>query len=59
LTCVFYFVGLAYDNVPEVTLLILLMGGLEAALHVAEPVVSRIRPSFRRTLAKEAGITTC
>jgi hypothetical protein len=58
LTCVFYFVGLAYDNVPEVTLLILFMGGLEAVLHGAEQVVSRSRPSLRRPLA-EAGITTC
>jgi hypothetical protein len=30
LTCVFYYVGLAYDNVPEVTLLILFLGGIEA-----------------------------
>ncbi len=35
LTCVFYFVGLAYDNVPEVALLVLFIGGLEAALHFA------------------------
>ncbi len=35
LTCVFYFVGLAYDNVSEVTLLVLFMGGLEAVLYVA------------------------
>ncbi len=33
LTCVFYFVGLAYDNVSEVTLFVLFMGGLEAALY--------------------------
>ncbi len=33
LTCVFYYVGLAYDNVPEVTLFVLFMGGLEAAFH--------------------------
>jgi hypothetical protein len=33
LTCVFYFVGLAYDNVPEATLLVLFMGGLEAVLY--------------------------
>ncbi len=36
LTCVFYFVGLAYDNVPEVTLLFLLMGGIEAVLHAIQ-----------------------
>ena len=33
LTCVFYYVGLAYDNVSEVTLLVLFLGGLEAALY--------------------------
>jgi hypothetical protein len=33
LTCVFYFVGLAYDNVSEVTLFVLFMGGLEAAAY--------------------------
>lgn len=42
LTCVVYFVGLAYDNVPEATLLILFIGGLEAALHGAHRVGSRM-----------------
>jgi hypothetical protein len=42
LTCIFYFVGLAYDNVPEATLLILFMGGLEAALHGTQRAVSRM-----------------
>ena len=32
LTCVFYFVGLAYDNVSEVTLFILFMGALDSAV---------------------------
>jgi hypothetical protein len=35
LTCAFYFVGLAYDSVPEVALLVLLVGGAEAALAAA------------------------
>jgi hypothetical protein len=29
LTCLFYFVGLAYDNVSEVSMLVCLLGGLE------------------------------
>lgn len=29
LTCVFYYVGLAYDNVSEVTMLVCLLGGIE------------------------------
>ena len=35
LTCMFYFVGLAYDNVPEVALLVLFVGGIEAVAHLA------------------------
>jgi hypothetical protein len=34
LTCLFYYVGLPYDNVTQVTLLILFLGGLDVALHV-------------------------
>ena len=57
LTCVFYFVGLAYDNVPEVTLLFLLMGGLEAVLHeIQRGVTSRLMSarSFHPTGATAA-----
>jgi hypothetical protein len=54
LTCVFYFVGLAYDNVPEATLLILFMGGLEAALHGTQRIVSRMHPFHCETLVEEA-----
>jgi len=32
LTCIFYFVGLAYDNVSQVTLFVLFMGGLDSLL---------------------------
>jgi hypothetical protein len=34
LTCLFYFVGLAYDNVPEVMLFVLLVGGIDTALDL-------------------------
>jgi hypothetical protein len=34
LTCVFYFVGLAYDNVPQVALFVLFLGGLDGALAI-------------------------
>jgi hypothetical protein len=40
LTCVFYYVGLAYDNVPEVTLLILFLGGIEAAIFFARTAIA-------------------
>ncbi len=45
LTCVFYYVGLAYDNVPEVTLFVLFMGGIEAACSDAT-VSDRLRLSI-------------
>jgi hypothetical protein len=45
LTCVFYYVGLAYDNVPEVALFVLFMGGLEAVLYLAQTAVIRLGPS--------------
>jgi hypothetical protein len=35
LTCAFYFVGLAYNNVSEVTLFVLFIGGIEALIFVA------------------------
>ena len=44
LTSVFYFVGLAYDNVSQVTLFILFMGLIEsawfAATRLARPAVA-------------------
>jgi hypothetical protein len=42
LTCVFYFVGLAYDNVSEVTLFVLFIGGLDAAYYHAQRFVQRV-----------------
>ena len=36
LTCIFYFVGLAYDNVSQVTLFILFIGLLDMALYLAQ-----------------------
>ena len=47
LTCVFYFVGLAYDNVPEVTLFVLVMGGIEAALHLARRAIHHVSQRHR------------
>jgi hypothetical protein len=35
LTCLFYFVGLAYENVSEVTRFILFLGAIDCALYVA------------------------
>jgi hypothetical protein len=36
LTCVFYFVGLAYDNVSEVTRFVLFIGAIDAVFLLAE-----------------------
>jgi len=33
LTCVFYFVGLAYENVSEVTRFILFMGAIDSLVY--------------------------
>jgi len=35
LTCVFYFVGLAYENVSEVTRFVLFMGAIDSAVYFA------------------------
>ena len=43
LTSVFYFVGLSYDSVSQVTLLVLFIGGLEAALFHIERFVRAVR----------------
>jgi hypothetical protein len=45
LTCVFYFVGLAYDNVSQVTLFVMFMGVFDAISYRAERLYSR-RPTF-------------
>jgi hypothetical protein len=42
LTCVFYFVGLAYDNVSQVTLFVLMMGGCDAAGSLLSSAFSRV-----------------
>lgn len=41
MTCVFYFVGLAYDNVSQVTLFVLFMGGIEAMYHAGRRTLAR------------------
>jgi hypothetical protein len=40
LTSLFYFVGLAYDNVPQVALFVVFLGGLEALIHVARRAIA-------------------
>jgi hypothetical protein len=40
LTCLFYFVGLAYDNVTQVTLFVLFMGLLDAAIYLTGRAVA-------------------
>jgi hypothetical protein len=42
LTCLFYFVGLAYDNVSQVTMFIMFMGAADAALHLARRQLERL-----------------
>jgi len=46
LTCLFYFVGLAYDNVPEAALLVLFVGGVEAVLHLARRTLINRAPAW-------------
>ena len=41
LTSLFYFVGLAYDNVSQVALFVLLMGFLDSGAHLVGAVASR------------------
>jgi hypothetical protein len=47
LTSVFYYVGLAYDNVSEVALLFLIVGLLDSALHLAGGPLRRAVRSLR------------
>jgi hypothetical protein len=42
LTCLFYFVGLAYENVSEATRFILFIGALDAAWFLAQRAYSRV-----------------
>jgi hypothetical protein len=57
LTCVFYFVGLAYDNVSEVTLFVLFMGGFDSVLYFGRRALGRL-PAFARaaTLTGHEGV---
>jgi hypothetical protein len=47
LTCIFYFVGLAYDNVSEATRFVLFVGAIDAAMYLAVE-------SWRRLMATRA-----
>jgi hypothetical protein len=49
-TCVFYYVGLAYDNVPEVGLFVLFIGGIEAAFHLTRRTIDHVPPRYRFTM---------
>jgi hypothetical protein len=42
LTCVFYFVGLAYENVSEVTRFILFMGAIDSLVYMAWRFLDRL-----------------
>jgi hypothetical protein len=42
LTCVLYFVGLAYENVSEVTRFILFVGAIDSALYLAQRARRRL-----------------
>jgi hypothetical protein len=54
LTCVFYFVGLAYESVSEVTRFILFVGALDTAWYVAQRLLMRV-PVFTHTSLGERG----
>ena len=42
LTCVFFYVGLAYSNVSEVTLFMLFIGGIETVVYAAQRALGTI-----------------
>lgn len=42
LTCIFYFVGLAYENVSEVTRFIVFIGAIDSALYLAQRAYRRL-----------------
>jgi hypothetical protein len=44
LTCLFYFVGLAYENVSEATLFMLFMGVFDTALDLVTRLTTRVVP---------------
>jgi hypothetical protein len=54
LTCVFYFVGLAYESVSEVTRFILFVGALDTAWYVAQRLLMRV-PLFTGASVGERG----
>src|SRR5437762_610213 len=57
LTCVFYFVGLAYENVSEVTRFILFIGAIDTAWYIAQRLLIRLRvfagPSLNERRSEE------
>ena len=53
LTCVFYYVGLAYDNVPEVALLTVFIGGIEATFFAVRTALARVRTPVQRSMTVE------
>jgi hypothetical protein len=46
LTCLFYFVGLAYDSVSQVTLFILFIGLLDTVRHLVQRVYVSARERY-------------
>lgn len=58
LTCMFYFVGLAYDSVSEVTLFVLFMGAIDSALHASQPALRVLAPVRRPTWLSSTGGAT-
>jgi hypothetical protein len=55
LTSVFYFVGLAYDNVSQVAMLVMFMGLFDAAFHSLDHLRGRMSGSSRSAHAVEIG----
>ncbi len=56
LTCVFYFVGLAYESVSEVTRFILFMGAVDCAVSVAQHAVRRLPVLESPSVANRTGV---
>jgi hypothetical protein len=58
LTCVFYYVGLAYENVSEVTRFILFVGAIDSGVYLAQRAWAHMRATDTPTIVGEAQVPT-
>jgi hypothetical protein len=58
LTCVFYFVGLAYESVSEVTRFVLFIGAIDCAWYVAQLMLARLPAYAAPRFAARTGVAS-